>query len=70
MGHLTLYPNLIEKHILIYLTLWLWIQTLYTFIAVKVYLMCEGHKFMDETPNRSKRSHEAIYCLRKHSTVQ
>lgn len=29
--------------------------------------MCEGHKFSDKTPNRSKRSHEAIHRLRKHS---
>lgn len=29
--------------------------------------MREGHKFSDKTPNRSKRSHEAIHCLRNHS---
>lgn len=36
---------------------------------VKVYLMCEGHKFSGKTPNRSKRSHEAIQCLRKNNHI-
>lgn len=32
--------------------------------------MFEGHKFSDKTPNRSKRSHEAIHRLRKQAQDQ